>query len=96
MQNRKAAGICGIPPELLKHRGAVMVGVMTRMFNVLLNEQRVPAEWKKAIIVPLFKNKGNKLDCGNFCGISLISVPSKLFMRILLNKIKPQIKGKTA
>ena len=50
MQNRKAAGICGIPPELLKHGGAMMVGVMTRMFNVLLNEQRVPAEWKKAII----------------------------------------------
>ena len=91
VQKRKAAGICGIPPELLKYGGADMIREMTKMFNVFLEEERVPDEWKKAIIIPLFKNKGSKLDCGNYRGISLISVPSKLFMRVLLNKIKPQV-----
>ena len=91
VQNRKAAGVCGIPPELLKYGGADMIREMTKMFNVFLEEERVPDEWKKAIIVPLFKNKGSKLDCGNYRGISLISVPSKLFMRVLLNKIKPLV-----
>ena len=46
-----------------------------------LVERKVSIQWKKAIIVPLSKNKGSKLDCGNFRGISLISVPSKLLMR---------------
>ena len=47
MKNRKAAGICEIPPELLKQGGPRMVGEITRMFNVFLEEQRVPADWKK-------------------------------------------------
>ena len=58
MHNRKAAGICEIPPELLKQGGPVMVGVMTRMFNAFLEKQSVPAEGKN-IIIPLFKNKGS-------------------------------------
>ena len=66
-----------------------MKRVLTKLFNAIIEERTVPAEWKKAIIVPIFKNKGSKLDCGNHRGISLISVPSKVFMRILLNRIKP-------
>ena len=88
MYNRRATSTYDIPPELLKQGGSVIVGVMTRLFNVLLEEHRVPAEWKKAIIIPLYINKGSKLDCGNFRGISLILVPSKLFTRILLNRIR--------
>ena len=47
MHDRKATAICEIPPELLKQGGPVMVGVMTRMFNALLEKQSVPAEGKK-------------------------------------------------
>ena len=61
---------------------------------MLLEEQRVPTHWNKAIIVPLFKNKGSKVDCDNFRGIGLIPVPNKLFMRVLLIRIKPQVEEK--
>ena len=91
MKNRKAAGVCGIQPELLKCGGEEMISEMTRIFNLVIEEKRVPEEWKKAIIVPIFKNKGSKLECGNYRGISLISVPSKVFMRVLLNRMKPKI-----
>ena len=90
-ENRKAAGVCGIPPELLKYGGEEMVCELTTLFNLIMEEKRVPEEWKKAIIVPIFKNKGSKLECGNYRGISLISVPSKVFMRVLLNRMKPKI-----
>ena len=91
LRGRKAPGVCGIPPELLKHGGLAMKRELTKLFNVIVNERIVPAEWKKAIIIPIFKNKGSKLDCSNHRGISLISVPSKLLLRVLLNKIKPNI-----
>ena len=94
LRNRKAEGVCGIPPELLKYGGADMKREMCRLFNAVLDQERVPEDWKKAIIVPIFKNKGSKLDCENHRGISLLSVPSKTFMRVLLNKIKPQLEEK--
>ena len=94
VKNRKAAGVCGIQPELLKYGGVEVVKEMTQLCNLIMEEKRVPEEWKKAIIVPLFKNKGSKLDCGNYRGISLISVPSKVFMRVLLNRIRPKIEEK--
>lgn len=94
LKNRKAAGICKIPPELLKHGGAEVTRGLTRLFNKIMEEENVPSDWKKAIIVPIFKNKGSKQDCGNYRGISLISVPSKVFMRVLLNRIKPNIEQK--
>lgn len=39
----------------------------------------------------IFKNKDSELDCGNYRGISYIPVPSRLFIQILLNKIKLNI-----
>ena len=44
MRNRKAAGICGIPPELLKYGGAGMISEMTNLFNMIMEEKRVPVE----------------------------------------------------
>ena len=89
MRERKAAGACGMPQEFLNHGGVAMRREMSKLFNAIMEEKAVPAEWKKAIIVPILKEKGSKLDCGNYRGISLMSVPSKLFMQVLLNEIKP-------
>ena len=74
---------------MIKYGDAEMVGKITNNFNAALENGRVPEEWRKAIIVKMFKNKGSKLDCANYRGISLISVPSKVFLRILLNRVKP-------
>ncbi len=43
----------------------------------------MPEDWRKAIIVPLYKGKGNREECTNYRGISLISVPGKIYERIL-------------
>ncbi len=43
----------------------------------------MPEDWRKAIIVPLYKGKGNRDECNNYRGISLFSVPRKINGRIL-------------
>ena len=42
-------------------------------------------DWKKALIVPLFK-KGDLANIDNYRGISLLSLPGKVFA-ILLEKL---------
>jgi hypothetical protein len=36
------------------------------------NKEEMPDQWKEPIIVPIHK-MGDKTDCNNYCGISLLS-----------------------
>ena len=51
-------------------------------------EENRPQDWKLAEVVPLYKNKGKRFECGNYRGISLLSVPGKVFTSIFLNRCK--------
>ena len=48
-----------------------------------------PTPWTQSLIITLPK-KGNLQLCQNYHTISLISHPSKVILRILLNRLKPQ------
>ena len=44
-------------------------------------------EWRQSIILPIWKGKGDRRECSQYRGISLISQPSKVFARILEKRI---------
>ena len=50
----------------------------------------VPQAWKDASIVTIYK-KGDRTDCGNYRGISLLSIAGKNFTWILLNRLSTHI-----
>ncbi len=39
-------------------------------------------------IVTLYKNKGDRSDCNNYCGISLLSIIGKVFARVVLSRLQ--------
>ena len=43
---------------------------------------------RDAKIVTLYKNKGDKSDCNNYRGISLLSIVGKVFAKIVLNRLQ--------
>ena len=47
----------------------------------------MPADFRDANIITLYKNKGVKPDCGNYRGISLLSFDGKILARIFLNRL---------
>ncbi len=53
----------------------------------------MPEDRRKAIIVPLYEGKGNREECNNYRGISLLSVSGKIYGRIL-NEIMMKITDK--
>ena len=53
---------------------------------------KVPANWKKAVIVPMHK-KGNQMIRSNYRGISSLSIPSKVYTRILDAESKVMMQG---
>ena len=45
-------------------------------------------DWRGACTVPLYKGKGDKCECSNSRGISLLSVVGKLFGRALIKRVR--------
>ncbi len=78
----KAPGSDGITAEMLKY-GEVVVDWMIQICNLAWEQIKVPEDRRKVIIVLLYKGKGNREGCNNYRGISLLSVPGKIYGRIL-------------
>ena len=54
MKDNKLPGIDGIPPKLPKEIVEQISTPLTKVFNLSLEEEIVPSEWKETNITPLF------------------------------------------
>ena len=88
LKTNRAPGICGITAELLKSGGAPIISWLLPLFTLILKYWVIPTDWNIAIILPLWKSKGPKSDCAKYRGMSLLSVPAKVFAHICLARIK--------
>ena len=53
----------------------------------------VPEDWRSAVIVPLYKGKGERTECSNYRGITLLSVVGKIHERILVDRVHKVTEG---
>lgn len=90
LKRNKAAGMDEVSPELLKHGGRVVTQKLVELCNSCWQSETVPDDWRKGLIVKLPK-KGNPTDCGNWRGITLLSVPGKVFCSVLLRRLKAAV-----
>ena len=58
-----------------------------RISNFVWEKEEIPDDWKRGLLVKLTK-KGDLSQCGNWRGIMLLSIPSKVLTRVMLNRIK--------
>ena len=73
MKSGKALGPNGIPIEGWKCLGDVGVSWLTNFFNKIIVTKKMPHEWRKNILVPIYKNVGDIQSCTNYGGIKLVS-----------------------
>ena len=90
MKDGKAPGQDGIPAEVWKHGGQNLLEKLHELITQIWKEGEVPQAWKDASIVTIFK-KGDRTECGNYRGISLLSIASKIFARVLLNRLTTHV-----
>ena len=86
LDTSKAIGPDGIPTRILKDFARELAPSVTYLFNKSLLTGTVPAEWKLANIIPVFK-KGDKSAPNNYRPISLLPVISKVLERCVYNKL---------
>ena len=84
----KAPGKDCIPAEVIKCGKPSLLDPLYRLLCQCWKEGAVPQDMKNANIVTLYKNKGERGDCNNYRGISLLSIVGKLFARIVLQRLQ--------
>jgi hypothetical protein len=57
-----------------------------KLITLIWNKEELPHQWKESIVLPIHK-KGDKTDCSNYRGISLLSTSYKILSNILLARL---------
>ena len=61
---------------------------LTKLFNVVLKSKKMPDAWRKSILIPIYKNKGDIQNCANYRGIKLMSHTMKLWERVIERRFR--------
>ncbi|KAK3517403.1 hypothetical protein QTP70_008931 [Hemibagrus guttatus] len=88
MKSGKAVGPDDIPVEVWKCLGEAAVEFLASLFNRVLESERMPEEWRRSVLVPIFKNKGDVQSCSNYRGIKLMSHTMKLWERVVEARLR--------
>jgi len=91
LKNDKVAGTDGTHPELIKYRGNKLLNRVYELVRQILEEERIPEEWKETTI-GLIHKRGDRDRCENYRGIALGIAAYKILWNIILRKIKLCIK----
>ena len=81
-----------IPVVVLKNCELEVSYTLGELFNKCLKESYFPDCLKVSLVVPVFKNVGERSTAKSYRPVSLLSVISKVFGKLVNNKIVDQLK----
>jgi hypothetical protein len=87
MKNGKSSGPDGIPPEALKIDTNVSTEMIYPLLKKIWEQEEIPTDWITGNLVKLPK-KGDFTMCNNWRRIMLLSIPSNVLTRIILERLK--------
>jgi hypothetical protein len=86
LKTRKSPRINQIPAEMIKAGGRTIFLEIHKLITSIWKRDELPEEWKESIIIPIHK-KGDKTDCNNYRGISILPTTYKMLSNILLSRL---------
>lgn len=88
LKTNKAPGTDGIQAELIKAGGRCVAEYVTDVVREVWSNEVMPEEWKTGELIPLHK-KGDRMVCGNYRGICLLSIGYKVYAMLLERRLRP-------
>ena len=76
LDSLKASGSDCIPVVVIKNYEPELLYILAELFAMCLKESCCPDCWKVSLMIPVFKNVGEKCTAKNYCPVSLLSVVS--------------------
>ena len=91
MKTGKAVGPDELLVEVWKCIEEMGIKFLTRLFNRLLMGERMPEKWRRSVLNPIYKNKGDAQCCGNYRGIKLMTHTIKVWERIIETRQRDRV-----
>jgi len=87
LKRMKSPGTDNINAEPLQVAGTQMTQRIQELILNIWRTEKMPNEWNKSIICPIYK-KGEKSECSNYRGISLLNTVYKILATVINNRLK--------
>ena len=88
----KAAGADQVFPEMIVNQDIEADKLLLKIFQTAYKTKSIPNDWNISVIIPIHKS-GPTNKCENYRGISLLSVPGKLYARILETRLRELVES---
>ena len=86
LENKSSSGDDYISNLIIKSASTIIAPYLTGLVNKSMNQGVFPDKLKNAKVIPLFK-EGSKTDVNNYRPISLLKIWSKIFERVIYNRM---------
>ena len=87
----KAVGPDELPVKVWKCMGEMGIKFLTSLFNRLLMDEQIPEEWRRSVLITIYKNKENAQCCEDSRGIKLMSHTMKVWERIIEARLRDSV-----
>ena len=65
---------------------------LTSLCSLIVAEGRIPDDWRSSTLLPVFKGKGDPMECGSYRVIKLLEHAMKAIERVFKRRIREKVK----
>jgi len=92
MKRNEVPGLSGLVAEMIRATGDIGTQwILDFLCNGIVKEGCIPKDWKSSVALPIYKGKGDPMECGSSRGIKLLEHARKVVERIFEHRIRQQI-----
>ena len=83
MKAGKAGGPSEVVGEMLKAAGKRGIKRLTELCNQVVREGAIPRGWELSTLIPIFKGKGDPMECGSYRAVKFLKHEMKVLEGVL-------------
>jgi len=91
MKRHQAPGMSVLVAKMIQSIGNIGTQWILDLCNGIVKEGCIPEDWKSSMVLPIYKGKGDPMECGSYRGIKFLEHAMKVLGRIFENRIRQQI-----
>ena len=74
--------------EIILPSADVGINVLMKLCQKMLEGNGIPADWTTSVGIPIFKGKGDIMNCGMYRGVKLLEHSIKIVVMVLVNRLR--------